>query len=410
LLRRALIQAAVVAVGATAAPAETYVVDATQAYPGSFATIQEGLDAASDGDIVLVKPGSYSGEGNRDLSFGPKNLRLIGEDGPAATIIDGESVAGHRAFNFQGTHQDTTCIIEGFTIRRFRLADTSPGAAVRVEDTTCPKFVDLVIEDNTAAYTGGGMYVNIGSDPVLAGVTFRTNEAGGAGGGLYCATSSPRLRDCLFLENAAQAHGGGLYVSIGSSPVFWRTRFEGNATNGDGGGAYVFRASPSFALCAFIGNSASEGGGACSSGPSMGVFLRCTFAMNAASGGSAVRLLNQSDFNLTQCVIALHAAPDDGPVFCDGTSQPYFRHTCSYGNGGGNVPCGTVDGIIHEDARFCHALAGDFTVAQGSPCLPGHNPWIMEALGAYGLGCSQPAVARRSWGAIKALYLSPRRP
>ena len=38
-----------------------------------------------------------------------------------------------------------------------------------------------------------------------------------------------------------------------------------------------------------------------------------------------------------------------------------------------------------------------------SPCLPAGNPWS-ATLGAWGEGCSNPAVEATSWGRIKALH------
>ena len=51
----------------------------------SFATIQELIDAASDGDIILVEPGTYV----ENINFNGKNVTLRSSGGPEITIIDG---------------------------------------------------------------------------------------------------------------------------------------------------------------------------------------------------------------------------------------------------------------------------------------------------------------------------------
>ena len=84
----------------------TWHVDDDCAPPGAgtevdpFCTIQDGIDAAFDGDSVLVGPGTYTGESNRDISLFGKMITLKSTDGPDATTIDieGNPQSIHRGF------------------------------------------------------------------------------------------------------------------------------------------------------------------------------------------------------------------------------------------------------------------------------------------------------------------------
>ena len=65
-----------------------------------FCAIQQGVDAASDGDTVLVQPGTYTGDGNRDISLFGKTMTLKSADGPDTTTMDieGNAQSIHRGF------------------------------------------------------------------------------------------------------------------------------------------------------------------------------------------------------------------------------------------------------------------------------------------------------------------------
>lgn len=83
-------------------------------------------------------------------------------------------------------------------------------------------------------------------------------------------------------------------------------------------------------------------------------------------------------------------------VNVDESSSASIVCTDIHGNAGGDW-VGYIaeflgqDGNICEDPLFCDPEGGDFTLAAGSPCLPGFNP-DCGIMGAHGLGCDAPSA------------------
>ena len=389
---------------ATQGAAATVVVDTLGT--GDFTAIQPALDAASGGDTVLVLPGTYTGADNRNLSFGTKNLVLRGRDGAAATIIDCWTLTGGtRGINFSGGGQDSTCVVDGFTIRRGRLvAAGAPWAGIRCENAS-PKLVGLVVEDNTnVASYGGGLHCNNFASPIVRDCVFEGNHAQ-AGGGIYCNTSAaPIVRGVSLVDNHAVTSGGGAYCGMDSDAMFVDVVFDGNSSGHKGGGFFCFRSSPAVAEAVFFENTAGDSGGAFYiQRDSYPMITNCTMSGNSAPSGGAICVSEPCDPTVMQSVVAF-TGPGSSTIRCGG-GNPTITRCVVFGNAPGDSLCGDHHDNAFLDPLFCNVLTGDLTLASNSPCLPGSPGNPSDALvGALGQGCVNSPVEAATWGRIKCLF------
>ena len=98
--------------------------------PGQYAAIQDAVDAAVNGDTVLVADGVYSGARNRDIDFLGKAIAVKSANGSGKTTIDcgGSSATPHRGFIFENG-EGPTALLAGFTIVNGYAAVPGPYAA-----------------------------------------------------------------------------------------------------------------------------------------------------------------------------------------------------------------------------------------------------------------------------------------
>ncbi len=212
---------------------------------GPKATIQQAIDAAINGDIILVADGHYTGQGNRDIDFGGKIISLSSVNGPENCIID--SQAGkenqHRGFIFH-SGEDPNALVSGFTITG---GNITAGGGIYCT-TSSPSIVNCIIKYNKATGTGpsvsgGGISCDFFSRPIIQNCQIIKNESqnwGGAiacdgnthltlvnsiisgnwsknyGGGLYCKNSQVTIINCDFTGNSSYYYGGGIWLTIGS--------------------------------------------------------------------------------------------------------------------------------------------------------------------------------------------------
>ncbi len=179
-----------------------------------YTDIQSAIDAAADGDTVLVKPGEYvisePIDFNRlhdpDNPESPpvKNITLSSEGGAEVTTIrmSGADAEWRSVLLFENGETEKS-VLEGLTLS----GGTSSG--VYCNDSS-PTLTDCRISGNSAQWDGGG--------------------------GVYCSNSSPRLTNCTISGNSAFRGGGGMYCTWDSSPILANCTISGNAASEEGGG------------------------------------------------------------------------------------------------------------------------------------------------------------------------------
>ena len=244
-----------------------------------FCTIQDGIDAAQDGDTVLVAPGTYTGEGNRDISMFGKAITLKSSAGPSATIIDiqGSPSSIHRGFFL--IHGETCqSIIEGFTIENgYLIGDTGGsginggggGAGIYIRDSS-PRIRRCLIRQNISASSGepfvfdgmgAGIYIDTDSTAVIEDCMIRNNIAGAMGGAMriFDENSNVSIRNCVIAGNSASARGGGIY-NVFATTIVTNTLLFDNSTMYSGGGLHNENGTVRLSNCIIWGNEAGDAG------------------------------------------------------------------------------------------------------------------------------------------------------
>lgn len=214
--------------------------------------IQRAIDAAADGDTVLVKPGDYVIA--EPLTFRGKAITVRGENGAKETTIRMSGTPldpSRRSVAVFDSGESETSVLEGFTLTRGAgLGDprSSHGGGVYCAEGAAPSLVNCTITGNSVDGRGGGVYCEA-SSPVLMGCAITRNSATDRGGGVHCRDSSPLFTNCTITRNSSESHGGGVYCQ-GSSPLLSRSTITGNSAESRGGGLYCgLRSSPTLSSC-----------------------------------------------------------------------------------------------------------------------------------------------------------------
>ena len=300
--------------------------------------IQSAIDAAVDGDVVLVTDGWYGITAQITITNG---IEVRSVNGATVTTVGRAGPENHRLFHLG--HGNAR--LNGFTLTNGNATGSRPdadgGAVLMARDAT---IENCVVSDNTASLFGGGIHVEDGGGLVQHCVVTR-NRSGADGGGVFG-------RDCtvhhsVICNNISRSDGGG--VHLGGGGLIENCRVENNIAGRAGGG--ILARGDVVRNCLIVGNVASNRGGGIGHYIDVpGQFYNCTIVSNWAPMGGGV------EGGTLENTILYYNTADNGSNYYAGT----FTHCCS-----APTPDGT--GNTSADPQFL--APANFRLAPASPCI-----------------------------------------
>jgi hypothetical protein len=278
--------------------------------------IQDAIDAALDGDLVLVTNGVYNTGGrtngtsyltNRVVVNKPLILQSV--NGPSVTLIEGYQVPGTIVGSsaVRCVYLTTGATLTGFTITNGATlgngADVSDSGAGVFCASVGAVISNCVIVGNSATgfgQAGGGVSGGTLFDSLLVG----NKAAGGAG------AWNSALYNCTISNNVATTQGGGVLGNVFgdlNGSVLENCILEFNSAPSGGG----FAGLGTLNNCLLRNNIATSGNGG---GATQGVFSNCTFVGNQALGSSTSTGMGGGAYFsvMNQCLITNNSARRTG--------------------------------------------------------------------------------------------------
>jgi|GEM_PF-1080053 len=349
--------------------------------PQNYPTIQAGIDAAVDGDTVLIADGIYTGAGNEGIDFTGKAIVVKSENGPARCIIDIQ-FAG-QGFIFW-TQEDTNSVLEGVSVINASYSGAS------CTNNSSPKLVNVVI----ANCRSRGISISAANcAPIIDGCLIYHNYSDNFGGGIAIIQGSPAIRSCYIVGNYGLV-GGGVYT-MNSQPVsfincyicnnysndagaidrdfgsgswsFDNCVFADNVTTGSGGSTFWWYGTGGLSIknSTFVRNFSQGSSGIFKLGGNINFrFLEnCTFYDNRCPNGSSISG-NPIYLSAVNCIFWGNSTP----AFTVSDSASFLPTYCDMQNGYPGI------GNFSADPLFVSPDDWDIRLTENSPCIDAGDP------------------------------------
>jgi len=374
----------------------------------TYTDIQSAINASSDGDIIIVRDGVYTGNGNRDIGFVGKAVILTSENGPyvegppsSGVKIDAEAsgTTYRRVFSFM-TSEKQTSMLSGFTITGGNAQSYGGGIYCYASS---PTIVNNVITGNNCKDTGGGVCGLFGG-PTIRDNVISQNTAN-TGGGVSFMDTAATLRENLITGNTASGlypvsgqGGGGVHLTGGGWVI------DNSITDNEaytGAGVYCWYSSAEIKRNVIkLNNTPAQawyiigGGIACyNSSP----FIHSNvISRNEADEGGAIHCLESSPWIINNTFAYNRARQflGDG-IFCDSSSLPTIMNSIFWRNGDDMHNCSATysrfdeaeeddeDDEATNTSQYPHFVdpdQDDYHLKTWSPCINEGNNAVVPVL------------------------------
>lgn len=220
-----------------------------------YTSVQAAVNAANDGDAILVAQGTYT--------------ELFTISSLTQSVYLSKSIAlrgGYTSTNWSASYplsypttldarglgrtiyvtSNVAVTIDGFYLANGAVADASGGAIYLGGGNSLIQnnriFSNTAIQVSPNTGRGGAIYVAAGDPTIRSNSIYSNAASGGSGGGVYLAGGNGSLQNNTIYSNTASA-GGGVYAA-GGNPVIegnliYANRGDGSSSDDGGGGIYV---------------------------------------------------------------------------------------------------------------------------------------------------------------------------
>ena len=329
--------------------------------PGDAATIQAGINAASNGDVVQVAAGTYT----ESINFDGKAIKVASTGGPQVTTINGGAAGPVVTFK---SGEGALSVIAGFTITNgFNSpgeTEFGEGGGILIENSS-PTVISNIVTGNFAGVGGGGIAILNGSPTVQSNTITGNSQKGGSGGvggggiELGGTGNATVVSNTISNNSWPSGDGGGLRIfSPGNALIASNTISNNSWASGNGGGIALDSAGTPTLVNNLISDNLATGVYGCDA------ILPCT-PNDAEAGGGGISIVSTAA-TLIQNLIVNNDSDIGGGVFLDdfaGSENVLMVNNTIAGN---QITTGYGSAILAYGFGAGTSLINNILVAAGS--------------------------------------------